>query len=100
MYKKLAPEVFSLNGPVFGAEKAEVFAGSDIKVLTSRYEGFPTVLTEALFAGLPCVVTSMTNAGFFEKARIGWCSSLASHSIATTIKRAVDDFRNDSRNFA
>ncbi|WP_319227427.1 glycosyltransferase [Draconibacterium orientale] len=106
---KLIKEVPSItfNGPAFGKEKEKVLENSDILMLTSRYEGFPTIFIDVLTRGIPVIVTPGTNAAYFEKEGIGWLSSLSSKSIAHTIERAVNDYiQNKSkiaqncRNFA
>ena len=48
------------QGPVSREEIVEVFAASDVFVLTSDYEGFPRVLMEAAAAALPTVTTAIS----------------------------------------
>ena len=54
-------DMISINGPVFGKDKEEVFRNSDIFLLPSRFEGMPIGVLEALSYGIPCVITKETN---------------------------------------
>jgi glycosyltransferase involved in cell wall biosynthesis len=49
-----------ITGPVFGGEKNNAFASTDIFVFPTRMEGFPFVLLEAMQAGLPVVTTNVS----------------------------------------
>jgi glycosyltransferase involved in cell wall biosynthesis len=49
------------HGPVFGAEKALLFQNAKLFIHTSRWEGLPLVLLEALSHGIPCILTPGTN---------------------------------------
>ena len=58
---KALGDVLSVHGPVSGEAKSEVLLGSDLFVLTSRFEGHPMGLIEALSYGLPALVTIGSN---------------------------------------
>lgn len=48
-------------GPLYGQDKFSAYCASDIYVLPTRgYEGLPTVILEAAYAGLPIIVTKNT----------------------------------------
>jgi len=51
----------NINGPVFSEEKAEVLHHTDIFIQTSRFEGLPMGVLEALSFGVPCILTPGTN---------------------------------------
>lgn len=53
--------VMTINDGVFAKEKAEVQNDADFFVMTSRFEGHPMGLIEALSYGLPSLVTPGTN---------------------------------------
>ncbi|HIF9507234.1 TPA: glycosyltransferase family 4 protein [Photobacterium damselae] len=50
-----------IHDAVFGDKKDKVLSSSDIFILTSRYEGMPIAVLEALRNGLPCLLTKETN---------------------------------------
>jgi len=90
-------EFVKFKGAVYTeSEKIAMFSKSDILLLTSRYEGYPTVITEALSFGVPPIVTPGTNALFLSENNIGWRSELDSTCIANTMEKALVEF-NENR---
>ena len=79
-------------GGVFGLEKLQIIDNNDILILTSRYEGFPTIFMDVLQRGVPAIVTPGTNATFFAKKDLGWVANLTSDSIAETIELSVKEY--------
>jgi len=60
------------NKPVFGAEKFQVLADASLYIQTSRWEGFPLSIAEAMHMGLPCAVSDMPNfAELFHQNNLG-----------------------------
>jgi len=95
--KKRLPEYsfnIKLHSPVFGIEKEEVFNNADIFVLTSRYEGMPVAILEALSFGVPCFVTPGTNmAEIILENNAGWTTSIQTNDIATNLLAAIEDYK-------
>lgn len=54
-------DIIALGGEVKGNKKEDVLLNSDIFILTSRMEGHPMGLIEALSYGVPCLITEGTN---------------------------------------
>lgn len=54
-------DILSIHGPISGKEKTEALLNSDLFFLTSRFEGHPMGLIEALSYGLPAFVTHGSN---------------------------------------
>lgn len=84
------------HGGVFGkAEKNSAFLNSDIFILTSRYEGMPISVLEAMSAGLPCLVSNSTNVeDIILSNKCGWVvDENKPENIARMIKIAIDDFK-------
>jgi glycosyltransferase involved in cell wall biosynthesis len=79
------PDV-SFNGPIFGQEKNNMLLSKDIFILTSRYEGFPMAILEALDSGLPCLVTRGVNmSSIINNYHVGWECETAVESVAALI---------------
>lgn len=67
---------------VSGKEKEKVLLDSDLFILTSRFEGMPMGLIEALSYGLPVLVTEGTNmADEIFANQAGWCCKNSVESI-------------------
>lgn len=58
----ISDSVFFL-GPIYGREKFDALAIADVYIQTSRWEGVPFSVLEALACGKPCIVTHGTNVG-------------------------------------
>ena len=82
----------SLNDAVKVEEKVEKLLDSDIFVQTSRSEGMPMAILEALSYGLPCLVTEGTNMGaLIKKYDAGWVAETNVDSISATINQAISE---------
>lgn len=90
------PEIASYNGPAYGDKKVEVFSNADAFILTSRYEGMPMGVLEALSYGVPCILTPGTNmADDIVEAGAGWKAEFSSKSVASTIQKSINDLRSN-----
>ena len=75
---------------VHGANKREVFLSADIFVQTSRSEGMPMGVLEALSYGIPCLVSEGTGLGeLIEKYDAGWVVRTNEKEIAHGIRQAI-----------
>lgn len=54
-------DLISINGPVFGDEKERILLNTDLFIHTSRLEGQPNSVIEAISYGIPVFVTPGTN---------------------------------------
>ena len=85
-------DLISYKGAVFGAEKARVLQEADAFVMTSRFEGHPMGLIEALAYGLPCVVTTGTNMRpEIEQYNAGWTADNTVDSIAAALTKMLNE---------
>ena len=83
-------DIVELNFAIIGQEKSKVLLDADYFIQTSRFEGMPMGILEAMSYGLPCVVTEGTTlAQFVKENNIGWACKTESESIASAIKQAV-----------
>lgn len=71
----------------------EIFAATDVCVLTSRYEGLANVLLESMFVGIPVVCTAYNGADeLITDEQEGFIAPLGDASaVANRINRLLDD---------
>lgn len=88
--------IVSYKGELYGREKDEVLRNCDVFLLTSRSEGMPMGVLEALSYGIPCIVTPETNvSSMIVENNAGWVSHLSSQDISETIILAVESIIKD-----
>jgi len=80
------------KGPIYGEAKTKVLSNSDIMVLTSRSEGMPMGILEALSYGCPCLITEATNMASVIKDKAGWVTPFSVEGIVDTIHKAVEEY--------
>ncbi|MGD6870878.1 glycosyltransferase [Sutcliffiella horikoshii] len=89
-------KIVTLRDGVFDKEKEKVLLESDFFILTSRFEGHPMGLIEALSYGIPCIVTEGTNmAKEIKENESGW---IATNDV-TSVKQAFTDMLLDKLRF-
>lgn len=75
---------------VVGQEKVDKLLEADVFIQTSRHEGMPLGILEAMSYGIPCLVTIGTTLGEeIETAKAGWVASTDAADIADKIEHAV-----------
>lgn len=78
---------------VSGTKKDIILQRTNIFVLTSRNEGLPLSVMEALRYGIPCLVTEGTSfAEFVNKYQAGWGCKNDIQDIAMALKNAISDY--------
>lgn len=97
---KVEDIVFDLPA-VFGKDKETVYLNTDLIVLTSRFEGLPCAILEALSYGLPVLITEGTTLGAkVREYNAGWVAETSIESIAETLKKVIAEktcFKEKSR---
>lgn len=100
--EKNISDIVKLNSAVFEMEKIAVLLNADAFIQTSRTEGMPTGILEALSYGLPCLVTTGTTIGnIIEESDAGWCCETNAQAISLKIEQAVQEkesFQKKSEN--
>lgn len=85
-------ELVTFYGPVFGEDKQKVLQNSDVFIMTSRFEGHPTALIEALSYGLPCLVTEGSNMREeIKQCDAGWTADTSIDSIAYALLQMMKE---------
>ncbi|MEI6500453.1 MAG: glycosyltransferase [Armatimonadota bacterium] len=83
-------DVVELCGPVLGDAKVEVLRNADVFIHTSRSEGHPLAVLEALAQGVPCLLTPGTNiSADVANAGAGWEAQSSAESIAERLGHIV-----------
>ena len=83
-------DIVVLNHEVSGIEKENALLDADIFIQTSRFEGMPMGILEAMSYGLPCLVTEGTTlGGVIGDNGCGWRCDTNAISISEYIKDAI-----------
>lgn len=92
--KGIGANVF-IHGPLQGESKIQVLLNTDVFIQTSRFEGMPLGLLEALSYGVPCCVTKGTNLKEdILRFDAGWGCETSIQDITKTIERIVSEREN------
>ncbi len=84
--------IIYIHGPVFGEEKKKVLLESDIFIMTSRFEGHPMALIEAMSYGIPCFATDGTNMSKeIDAYNSGWTARNNVESIKVSILNMIKE---------
>jgi len=94
-----------LNHEIFGRDKIKKILEADIFIQTSRFEGMPLGILEAMSYGVPCLVTEGTTlATLISKNECGWSSTTNARDLSYVIIKAVQEhdlwkkYGNNARN--
>lgn len=87
-------EFVCLHDPVLGEDKTKVLLDSDIFIQTSRFEGMPVGLLEAINMGLPAIYTDGTNLREFDVYDFGYDAGSTARTIGNAIEAAICDRDN------
>ncbi|MEQ8172137.1 MAG: glycosyltransferase [Candidatus Eremiobacterota bacterium] len=84
------------EGPLFGQDKITLLQQAQIFIHTSRWEGMPFSVLEALALGKPVLVTPETNlAGYVEKYNAGWVVQGTPEAIAEGLLKVLNTSTNE-----
>lgn len=85
-------DVVILNHEIVGEDKVNVLMGADIFIQTSRSEGMPLGILEAMAYGIPCLVTKGTTlADVINKNNAGWGCETTVLGVCNQIKSAMNE---------
>lgn len=95
-------DIVKINGAVFDKEKEAILLDSDIFIHTSRLEGQPTAVIEAISYGIPVIVTPGTNiTEEVKKNNLGFTTEFSVEDIEKVIIKAYNsknEFEEISKN--
>jgi glycosyltransferase involved in cell wall biosynthesis len=95
-------DIVRLHSEVSGKRKERILLFADLFIQTSRFEGMPMGILEALAYGLPCIVSEGTTLSkFISDSRAGWECHGDAASVSSAIKSAIaarDNFKVISKN--
>ena len=78
------------NHEISGEDKENALLDADVFVQTSRFEGMPMGILEAMSYGLPCLVTAGTTlADFIKEHDAGWACDTSAEEIAQARRMAI-----------
>lgn len=85
-------DIVFLNHEVSGKQKEDILLDADIFIQTSRFEGMPMGILEAMSYGLPCLVTEGTTLSkAIQDANSGWGCKTESQAIALELRKAISE---------
>lgn len=85
-------KTFTFHEAVYGEEKEKILLDSDVFLITSRFEGHPMALIEALSYGLPCVVTTGSNMRKeIDLYDAGWTEDSTVEGVARAIEKMISE---------
>lgn len=79
----------SIEGPIFGAKKLEVYQEAELFVLSTRNENFAITVAEALAAATPVISTKGAPWAELETKRCGWWIDHGVEPLAATLRLAL-----------
>lgn len=95
-------DVVSVNDGIYGEDKDHVLKETDLFVLTSRFEGHPIALLEALSYGTPSLVTPGTNMDeMVSQYDAGWCTEFDATAVSKALLKIINsknEWENKSAN--
>jgi len=92
-------------GYVDDRDLPDLYACADYYIMTSKYEGLPLTLLEAMASGLPCIVSDIPNLGIVRDADCGIILNfrdvgMASDQILNYISSDHPDHSKNARRYA
>lgn len=85
-------DLVKINDAVYAEQKKEILLNTDIFILTSRFEGMPMGVIEALAYGIPCLVTKGTNmTDDVKKYNAGWTCDTSCEKVEETFMKMIKE---------
>ena len=88
-------DIIIFHPAVSGEEKKHVLLNADVFIQTSRFEGMPLGILEAMGYGIPCIVTTGTTlAERVEEYKAGWNAGSSVETIAAALETCLSQKKN------
>ena len=88
-------DIVELHHEIFGEEKEAILLKADCFIQTSRFEGMPMGILEAMSYGIPCLITDGTTlTDFINDNGCGFGCNTDTDGIARAIRSAVEGKAN------
>lgn len=85
-------DIVNLHHEISGEEKIQTLLEADVFIQTSRFEGMPMGILEALSYGIPCLITEGTTLGsLINEYQAGWVCETEKNAIHIQIKNAIHE---------
>ena len=98
-YLNKMPEIIKYYGTIFGDKKYKILQKNDIFILTSRFEGMPMGILEALSTKTPCFISKETGMEeYIEKYNAGWVNK-DKKNLFEDLKKCIEEFKSNSQNY-
>jgi glycosyltransferase involved in cell wall biosynthesis len=81
----------SVIGPLSDIDKVAAFQDSDLFVLPSRYDAFPTTIMEACLRGIPMVITDRCGSANLVRDRVAEVVPFDAEAFASAMQRLLTD---------
>lgn len=88
-------DLIQFTGPLFGSEKQDAFAATDVFVLPTHSEGFAIIVAEALGAGVPVLTTRGAPWEELRNHRCGWWVDVSTSAIQDALLDAIQRPRSE-----
>ncbi|MDO9254790.1 MAG: glycosyltransferase [Bacteroidales bacterium] len=77
-------------GPLFGQEKDDALAASELFILPSYSEGSPMVILDSLAAGVPVITTKASTWNDLNQHNCGWWTEINTDAITGALHEALN----------
>ncbi|MEI7502652.1 MAG: glycosyltransferase [Paludibacter sp.] len=81
--------------PLYGADKEDIFAATELFILPTYSEGFPMVVLDSLAAGIPVITTFASSWNDLILYNCGWWTDINTQAISAALRESVNMSSSD-----
>jgi glycosyltransferase involved in cell wall biosynthesis len=82
--------MIKIIGPLYGSDKQDAFAATELFILPSYSEGSPMVILDSLAAGVPVITTKASTWSDLLDYKCGWWTDISTSAIVIALKEAIN----------